>query len=169
MAGGYWQQNSSNGWESPSSPVFSSPPSPSGTHTTLTRSSSQSSGFGSTAHLNGFHNRSPPDSRPESTLEEIDRLSVFSENLVEHNGSSLRYVAENSLVPYTFARNNVSPTSMMSSLSSLSGATPSSSPAPVSTPPSPTSSWLLPFLFGFSLAVNLCVVTYVVFLHSTKT
>ena len=170
VAGGYWQHNNSHsGWESPSPSVFSSPPSPSGTHTTLTRSSSQSSGFGSSFHLNGGYNRSPPDSRPESTLEEIDQLSLYSENVMEPSSASIRYAPEsNSMVPYTFARNDLSRTSMMSSLSSVSDATLQTSSRLVSAPMMSQSSWLLPFLFGFSLALNLCVLTYCVFLHSSK-
>ena len=149
VAGGYWQ---SNNWPSP---TFSSP-SPSH-NTPLTRSSSQSSGFGSVQ--TGLHNRSPPDSRPDSTLEEIDRFSVFSDNLEpRYSDSSLRF-PESSPNLYQYA-NELSRKSLVSSISSTNG-----------TPTTPliTNQWSwLPFMFGFSLAVNVCVLTYFVFLYSSS-
>lgn len=171
MAGGYWHQNKN--WGSPST-SFSPPSSPIGTiYATPTRSSSQSSGFGSTQ--TGIFNRSPPDSRPESTMEEFDQLSVYSDNLLEPRSfaecesthTSFQY-PESSPVPFNFPPNDVSRMSMLSSISS--NISPAGSPHPSPLHPTISSpkqfSWLMPFLFGFSLAVNICVMTYCVILKS---
>ena len=150
VAGGYWQGSN---WPSP---TFSSP----SHNTVLTRSSSQSSGFGSVQ--TGLLNRSPPESRPDSTLEDIDRFSVFSDNLdPRFTDTSLRY-HENSPCLYQYPNNELSRKSLISSISSGKDS------VHISSSPS-TSQWSwLPFMFGFSLAVNVCVLTYFVFLHSSK-
>ncbi|XP_046437000.1 uncharacterized protein LOC124188419 isoform X1 [Daphnia pulex] len=151
VAGGYWQGNN---WPAP---TFSSP----SHNTALTRSSSQSSGFGSIQ--TGLLNRSPPDSRPDSTLEDIDRFSVFSDNLDQRfTDSSLRY-QENSPCLYQYPNNELSRKSLISSISSTND-----SVHHISTIPSTTQWSWIPFMFGFSLAVNVCVLTYFVFLHSSK-
>ena len=164
VAGGYWQKP--NQW--PSTP-FSSPLTSSQTNTPLTRSSSQSSGFGSV--LTGiFSNRSPPDSRPESTFDEIDCLSTYSDNFEsprnqDPDRSTLRY--DSSPVPYGF-HTDLSRASLMSSISSVNNG--SAIATNVASPSSISSqwSWLLPFMLGFSLALNVCIITYCVFLHSSK-
>ncbi|KAI9555453.1 hypothetical protein GHT06_017968 [Daphnia sinensis] len=151
VAGGYWQGDS---W--PSS-TFSSP----NHNSPLTRSSSQSSGFGSVQ--TGLLNRSPPDSRPDSTLEDIDRFSVFSENLdPRHVDSSLQF-QENSPCLYQCPSNELSRKSLVSSISSTNASVHHAPVAPL------TSQWSwLSFMLGFSLAVNVCVLPYFVFLHSSK-
>ncbi|XP_032781804.2 uncharacterized protein LOC116919854 [Daphnia magna] len=151
VAGGYWQGDN---W--PSS-TFSSP----NHNSPFTRSSSQSSGFGSIQ--TGLLNRSPPDSRPDSTLEDIDRFSVFSDNLdPRHVDSSLRF-QENSPCLYQSPSNELSRKSLVSSISSTNASVHHTSVAPL------TSQWSwLPFMLGFSLAVNVCVLTYFGFLHYSK-
>lgn len=167
VAGGYWHQNS--GWGSPTS--YTSLSSPNDSQTTLTRSSSQSSGFGSSFQT-GLFNRSPPDSRPESMLEEIDRLSVFSDNLAETRSFNevasvrTRY-QDNSPVPYTYVHNNLSQVSALSSVSSANADGSHFVSSPFSSATLSQWSWLLPFLFGFSLALNICLI-YLVFSTSTK-
>jgi len=150
VAGGYWQ---SNNWNSPS---YTPLPPHSPNHSfALSRSSSQSSGIGSAQ--TGLYNRSPPDSRPGSAVGEIDRLSVFSDHLeprfsdgnqhVFHDGSSSIFQANSAL---SLSQRAVSPSN-----TSLISAQPSHW------------SWL-PFMLGFSLAVNICVLVYFVFIHSAR-
>ena len=149
VAGGYWH---SNNWNSPS---FTSGSAYLPAHSfSLSRCSSQSSGIGSIPA--GLYNRSPSDSRPGSVLGEVDRLSVFSDNLEPRFESNLNF---RDGLPTVYQPSNelsrkMSPTSVASEMS-------------INTSHQNHWSWL-PFMLGFSLAVNVCVIVYFMFLHTVR-
>lgn len=148
VAGGYWQ---SNNWNSPS---FTPLPPHSPNHSfALSRSSSQSSGIGSIQ--TGLYNRSPSDSRPGSAVGEIDRLSVFSDHLESRFPDSNQHVFQENSSPIYQSNSALSQRAFSSSSTSLISAQPSHW------------SWM-PFMLGFSLAVNICVLVYFVFIHSAR-
>lgn len=153
VAGGYWQRNNwaANNFTS-SSPTI----------TPLTRSSSQSSGFGSVQ--SAFQGRSPQESRPESVFEEIDRLSVFSDDLEARSVKSNFRYADNSPVNYSYAH-ELTRKSPLHTIPSVSGSIHPLSPIP------PANYWSCPslligFLLGFSVAINLCVFTNYYIVHN---
>ena len=154
VAGGYWQ---SNNWQSPSfaasSPNYSYP---------LSRSSSQSSGFGS-IHTAGY-NRSPCESRPGSPFAEIDRLSVFSDSYEPRSAdSSLRYHEHLPTSSPAYPNEGDLTKRSVTSPSVIDQETIKKTDVTSS-----SSHWfVLPFLLGFSLAVNICVFGYFL-LHSSS-
>ena len=151
VAGGYWQSNNC----SPPSPSFS-PQSP--TSFPLSRSSSQSSGIGSIQ--TGLFNRSPCDSRPGSPSGEIDRLSVFSDHLDHPRYAESNQHMFHDVSPSMYQRGGALSTVSSNNASLLNASL-------MNNTASSHWSWL-PFLLGFSLAVNICVLAYFVFIHSVK-
>lgn len=148
VAGGYWQ---SNNWNSPS---FTPLPPHSPNHSfALSRSSSQSSGIGSIQ--TGLYNRSPSESRPGSAVGEIDRLSVFSDHLEPRCSDNNQHVFHDNSSSIYQANSALSQRALSSSSTSLISAQPNQW------------SWL-PFMLGFSLAVNICVLGYFVLIHSVR-
>lgn len=148
VAGGYWQ-----------------PPSvvPSASYTyPLSRSSSQSSGFGSTQ--TPLQNCSPADSRPESPFVDTDRLSVFSDQYESINRFSSEFALRYNEDQQSFHAPSVCHGTGLD-LSSPSvrlfhGDSKEATRAALNA----SSQWWLPFMFGFSLAVNVCL--GYVFVHS---
>lgn len=103
----------------------------------------------------GLYNRSPSDSRPGSAVGEIDRLSVFSDHLESRFPDSNQHVFQENSSPIYQSNSALSQRAFSSSSTSLISAQPSHW------------SWM-PFMLGFSLAVNICVLVYFVFIHSAR-